>query len=279
MCVEKPFAVDTAEADLMLDAAKARGLQVCVGHDQLFDPVWEDRRRFRAGEFGDIVRIDSVFGYDLSGPFRRCSPRTPSTGCTGYRAAYSRTTATHAVYRITDFMPDERPEVWAHWFSLGKYTFPTDLRVMLKGETCTASVLFSSRARPVQKVARLYGTKAVVEVNLDAQTLRIDRPASLRGPFAKLQLTYAQLKEARRAFKWNASRFMKSDIQFFGGMRRLFELFYESILDQQAPPILPNDIRRDTLIMDDIFLACVEDAARRATGEPVAPAVLTGGRA
>ena len=66
------------------------------------------------------------------------------------------------------------------WFSLGKYTFPTDLRGCLKGEMCTASVLFSSRARPVQKVARLYGTKAVVEVNLDAQTLRIDQPASLR---------------------------------------------------------------------------------------------------
>jgi len=278
--VEKPFSTDVAEADLMLDAAKARGLQICVGHDQLFDPVWEDlRRRYKNGEFGEIFHIDSVFGYDLSGPFGALLSEDQQHWVHRLPGGLFQNNISHAVYRITDFMPDERPEVWAHWFTLGKYTFPTDLRVMLKGETCTANVLFSSRARPVQKVARLYGTKAVVEVNLDAQTLRIERPASLRGPFVKLQLAYAQLKEARRAFKWNAGRFVKSDIQFFGGMKRLFELFYASILDGQTPPILPNDIRRDTLIMDDIFRTCVEDARRRssAAAQHVTPAVLTGG--
>jgi predicted dehydrogenase len=277
--VEKPFSTDVAEADLMLNAAAARGLQICVGHDQLFDPIWEDvRRRHAAGEFGEIVHIDSVFGYDLSGPFGALLSEDPQHWVHRLPGGLFQNNISHAVYRITDFMPDERPEVWAHWFSLGRYPFPTDLRVMLKGQQCTASVLFSSRARPVQKVARLYGTRANVEVNLDAQMLRVERSPSLRGPFVKLQLPYAQLKEARRAFRWNMRRFLKSDIQFFGGMKRLFELFYASILEGQTPPILPADIRRDTVIMDDIFHACRADAQRRAGGaDAAATPVLTGG--
>ena len=275
--VEKPFSVDAAEADVMIAAAAAKGLQICVGHDQLFDPTWEEcRRRHASGEFGDIVHIDSVFGYDLSGPFGALLAEDPQHWVHRLPGGLFQNNISHAVYRITDFMPDERPTVRAHWFSAGRQSFPTDLRVMLQGEQCTASVLFSSRARPAQKVARVYGTRACVEINLDAQTLRVERAASLRGPFMKLQLSYAQLKEARRGFRWNVRRFLRSDIQFFGGMKRLFELFYASILEQQTPPILPHDIRRVTIIMDDIFRACLADAETSLAPEQAAPPVLTG---
>src|SRR4051794_26687341 len=42
--IEKPFTMDVEEADELLAAARASGKKICVGHDQLFDPVWEECR-------------------------------------------------------------------------------------------------------------------------------------------------------------------------------------------------------------------------------------------
>jgi predicted dehydrogenase len=265
--VEKPFSVDAREAAEMVAAAAACGRQNSVGHDQLFDPAWlECRSRHAAGEFGDIVHIESVLGYDLSGPFGAVLAEDPQHWVHRLPGGLFQNNISHAVYRITDFMADERPSVCAHWFSSGRYGFPTDLRVMLQGQHATASVLFSSTARPVQRVTRLYGTRACVEVNLDGQTVRVERPATARGAFVKLQLPWAQLREARRAFTGNAQRFLRSDLHFFGGMRKLFELFYASILQQGEPPIVPADIVRVTAIMDDIFSTCARGAG---TASPV----------
>ena len=41
-------------------AAEMRDLRVCLGHDQLFDPAWEEcRHRVSAGDVGEIVHVDA----------------------------------------------------------------------------------------------------------------------------------------------------------------------------------------------------------------------------
>ena len=279
--VEKPFAVDAAEAIDMLAAGAAHGRKICVGHDQLFDPIWlECRRRHAAGEFGQIVHIDSVMGYDLSGPFGTLLSEDSQHWVHRLPGGLFQNNISHAIYRITDFMPDDQPPVWAHWFAPSpEQRFPSELRVLLRGRQTTATVLFSSLARPVQRVARLYGTRACVEVNLDAQTLRVERPTTMRGPFVKLQIPWRHMREARHAWARNARRFLRSDLQFFGGMGTLFERFYASILEQTEPPILPADIHRVTAIMDDVFRICASEAATTSAGaasREVAPQLLTG---
>src|SRR5207249_11756320 len=63
--VEKPFTVDAAEAAGVFKAARANGRLVCVGHDHLFDPCWEElRRRHASGALGKVVHVDSILGYD-----------------------------------------------------------------------------------------------------------------------------------------------------------------------------------------------------------------------
>jgi predicted dehydrogenase len=256
--VEKPFALDAREAAEMLAAAAAHGRKICVGHDQLFDPAWlECRRRFDAGEFGQAVHVDSVLGYDLASPFGMQLADDPQHWVHRLPGGLFQNTISHAVYRIAEFVRDERPRVWAHWYeSPASPTFPSELRVLLRGERATGSLLFSSVARPVQRVTRLYGTRAAVEINLDAQTVRVERPPALRGPFIKLELSWAQVREARRAWLRNVRRFLRSELHFFSGMHNLLELFYASILQGSEPPIPPTEILRVTAIMDDVFRAC-----------------------
>lgn len=255
--VEKPFTVDAAEAGDVLRLAAARGRSVCVGHDQLFDPTWEEfRRRHRAGEFGEVVHVDSVMGYDLSGPFGRTFAEEPDHWVHKLPGGLFHNNISHAVYKITDLLPDENPEVRAMWFGVAPGDWPSELRVMLRGETATANILFTSRARPVRRTVRVYGTRRCVEADFDGRFLRVDAATRMPGPFAKIEAAWRQFRQSGRAFVRNVGRFICRDMHYFAGMQRLFEEFYRSIRDGSPPPILPADIHRVTAIMDAIFRCC-----------------------
>ena len=244
MYVEKPFTVDAAEADDVFGLATLMDRSVCVGHDQLFDPVWRQLCELHhRGDLGDVVHIDSVMGYDLGGPFGRIFANEPDHWIHRLPGGLFHNNISHAVYKVTSFLTDERPRVQAAWFgdTLGR---PTELRATIRGDRVTASLLFSSRIRPVRRVATIYGTRQTVEADLDSRLLRIDRPTTLPGPFARIQLAGRRLREATGGFARNLSRFVCRDLHYFAGMKRLFEDFYRSIRDGTEPPIPFKEIRR-----------------------------------
>jgi len=268
--VEKPFTLDATEAEEIFEVARNVGRTVCVGHDQLFDPVWEAcRARVKAGELGRIVHVDSIQGYDLSGPFGKAFASEPQHWVHRLPGGLFQNVMSHAMYRITDFVPDREPAIWATAFApVSDAGTPTELRVMLRGQDVTAHLIFSSTIRPVQRVARIYGTKASLEVDLDGRTVRAFRKLTAPGPFAKIQAPARHCGEAARTLARHVLQFLRGDIHYFAGMNRLFTLFYQSILDNSTPPIPPREVCRVTGIMDRVFRAYQEetDKSRNQTG-------------
>jgi predicted dehydrogenase len=256
--IEKPFSVNGAEADVILDAARAAGRLVCVGHDQLFDPVWQDcRELIRRGELGRVVHVDSLQGYDLSGPFGRAVAGDPDHWVRRLPGGLFQNVMSHALYRVTEFLTDEHPRVWATWFSRpASGDLPGELRVLLVGEEVSAFLVFSSVARPVRRAARLLGTRRGIDVDLDARVIRRSRAPDLPGAFAKVEVPLQQLGEAARNAAANAIRFLRSDLDYFAGMRTLFEAFYQAVGEGGPPPIPYHEIRRVTALMDEIFEQC-----------------------
>jgi predicted dehydrogenase len=256
--VEKPFSIDACEARTMIEAAVSAHRLICVGHDQLFDPLWiELRRRYDAGEFGRVVHIDSLQGYDLSGPFGRAFASDVDHWIHRLPGSFFQNTISHALYKITEFVPDERPLIQAFWFAGdGPANCPTELRVMMRGAQATAQLVSSCAARPVQRSTRLCGTKQLVEIDFDGYWIEVRRGLSLRGPFAKLQGPYRRLRQAKDSWRRNLKRFVRNELQFFAGMNGLFSRFYAAIRDGAPPPIEYSEILRVTAIMDDIFAAC-----------------------
>ncbi|HKB02900.1 MAG TPA: Gfo/Idh/MocA family oxidoreductase [Gemmataceae bacterium] len=256
--VEKPFTPDVDEADEILAAAEEAGRLVCVGHDQLFDPAWEDVRRLRSrGDLGQVVHVDSSQGYHLDGPFGRALLDDPEHWVHRLPGGLFQNVISHAVYRITEFLPDEEPQVWATWFGRkGAADMPTELRVMMQGQDVTASLVFSSTARPAQRVTRVLGTRGSVEVDLDARVVRWLRGPCLPGAFGKLDVPFRQMRESFRQLRRNVWQFLRGDLQYFAGMNRLFRRFYAAAAAGSAPPIPYCEIRRVTAIMDAVFAAC-----------------------
>lgn len=271
--VEKPFTLDVAECDRVLDAARAAGRLVCVGHDHLYDPIWEEAHQIhQAGRLGRVVHVDAVQGYDLSGPFGKVFVSDRDHWVHRLPGGLFHNVVSHPVYKITEFLADDEPQVCATWFGTGSnIDIPTELRVMMLGARTTATILFSSEIRPVQKVTRIYGTRESIEVDLDGRTIRTFRSLKMPGPFAKIEAPYRQMREAGRTWRRSLWKFARGRIHYFAGMNKLFTLFYDSILNGTPPPIPPQDIRRVTAIMDDIFRRCASGGIAAPAGGEAAP--------
>ena len=135
---------------------------------------------------------------------------------------------------------------------------PTELRVLLHCGTTTGMLVSSCAARPVQRVVRVHGTKASVEVDFDARLVRHYAGLRWPGPFAKIEGPWRQAREARRHVRRALRRFLKNELHYFAGMRNMFDRFYRAILENGEPPVPYSEICRVTDIMDRIFAACRE---------------------
>ena len=278
--IEKPFALDADEAEIILTAAEAAGRLVCVGHDQLFDPAWELCRRMHArGDLGQVVHVDSIQGYHLDGAFGRVLLDDPAHWVHRLPGGLFQNVISHALYRITEFLPDEHPAVWASWFgSKGVAGIPTELRVLLRGQDASATLLFTSAARPAQRVTRVLGTRGSIEVDLDARVVRRLRGPSLPGAFGKLDVPFRQATESVRHLLRNAWHFLRGDVHYFAGMNTLFRRFYAAAAAGSAPPIPYADIRRGQRPSPQELLAASLPMHGRDDGDVCPPQGLGRGR-
>lgn len=252
--VEKPFTVDAPEAQRVLDCAAANGRRVCVGHDQLFDPAWlRLEAMVRAGALGEIVHVDSLMGYDLAGPFGKVMFRDPTHWVHRLPGGLFQNNISHALYRVAALMPDEDPAIRATWFGARPGEPPSELRVLLQGQGTTAHVVFTSRARPMQRNIRILGTRGGVDVDFETRVLRPHRAPGMPGALAKIHGPWLEWRHAGRELWRNTADFIKSRQHYFAGMRELFTRFQASVRGEAPDPIPPTEILRVTRWMDTVF--------------------------
>jgi predicted dehydrogenase len=251
--VEKPFTLNADEAEALVDLAADRSLNVCVGHDQLFDPIWlELRRRVAGGEIGPMRHVESVLGYPISGQFGSQVAADPNHWVRRLPGGLFQNTISHPLYRITEFLTDGSPEVSATWHTRQGRDFPTELFVQLHGTDVTGTLSFVSTIAP-QRITRVYGERGALEVDLDGQIIRCIGPAKAAGAFCKLLTPWKHWREAACNLRDNLWRFLKADIHYFAGLRGLSNAFYDSIRTGKESPIPATEIVRVTRIMDQIF--------------------------
>jgi len=254
--VEKPLALDTADADEIIATARVADRLVCVGHDQLFDPAWlELRKRVSDGEIGPVRHVESVLGYPLTGQFGALVAVDAHHWVRQLPGGLFHNTISHPLYRITEFIPDAEPRIDARWFARGDVDFPTELRVHVQGRDVTGSLLFDTGIAS-QRVTRVYGPRGCLTVDLDAQTVVLHRNPKLPGVFGRIETPWRNWSQSWRAVRQNVGRFVRSDLHYFAGMRGLIDAFYTAILEGTAPPITCAEMRRVTHIMDTIFDDC-----------------------
>ena len=260
--VEKPFALDAAEAVEIYKVATSNGLKVCVGHNELCDPVWTKAKAvIQSGSLGNIVHIDSVQGFDMSGPFGAAIVADKLHWVRRLPGGIFQNTISHPVYKITDCLPDWTPRVRAS--SFGRFAdidVPTELRVEMEGNGTTARLFVSSGVRPVERYVRLHGETQSLEVDFEGQIIRHIRPITARGPFVSMQVPFRQMVSSSGSLFRAIWNFARNDIHYFAGMNSLFRQFYDSIRDNSESPISETETIRVTQIMDNIFSSAADNS-------------------
>jgi predicted dehydrogenase len=259
--VEKPFALDAEQTRQILEQAERAGRKVTVGYSSFFDPpALALREMVERGELGTPVHVESYYGYDLTGAFGKAMLGSPGHWVHGLPGKLFQNVIDHMLNKIVEFVPDEAPAVSAFASALrprrygdARDELMDELRVVVRGERVTGYGTFSSHIRPNQQFVRVYGTRATAHVDFLGRTVTVDTGNKLPSALGRLAPPFLQAGSLARAGACNIWRFLRSDFQYFAGLRTLMARFYESILRNTPAPIPARDIQRIARLMDEIF--------------------------
>jgi len=260
--LEKPFAINAAETQALVELAQSRGLKITAGHNYQFTLEMLEMRRVVKDGFlgGKPVHLESYWYYNL-GDLTYVGPLL------GNRSHWVRqlpgqlfhNLISHGIARLAEFLDDKLALITAtaHQSSqlqlLGAEDVLDELRVLIRDESgTTAFFCFSTQIKGVNQL-RLYGPSNSLVADIITGSL----VRTKRGAF-KSYLTYfvpplQQAGEHLRNGARNVSDFVRQRLHQDFGMKELIERFYNSIRTGDKPPIPYREINLTARIMDEIF--------------------------
>ena len=264
--VEKPFTLNTAEAEDLIELANQKMLKVVAGHNAQFTHVMVRMRELVNSGYlgGKPVHIESHYCYDfgdasyakaLLGDSEHWARKLPGS--------LLQNIISHGISKIAEFLSGDSPTVIAHGFtspflkSIGQDDIIDEVRVIIRDEESrTAYFTFSSQIKPVPHQLRLYGPKNSLIVDDDNQILikvgNNDYKSYLR--YFVPPLDYA--KQYITNFTRNTGKFLTGDFHLpnDAALKTLIESFYDSIASDAPLPLPYREILLTSRVMDDIFM-------------------------
>lgn len=245
--VEKPMALSVQEADAMIEAAGARGVKLCVNHNQLFEPVLlEAQRRLAEGRLGTVIAVESYYGFNLAqAGERRWVETLPGN--------MLQNLAPHPISVMLPFVGDpvELQVAALATGALGPHV-PDELRVVLTGRRILGVLSMSFAVKPHLNFLRIYTSKAVLHVDLGNMILSIERLRSLPKALARGLMSVDQGAQLAIGAVGNAFRLLSGRLKPYHGLGTLIHAFYESLEHGGNPPVTGEAGRSVVRIFEDI---------------------------
>ena len=224
--VEKPFALDGAQATQIVAAAESQRRKITVGYSSLFDPpALRLREMVAEGVLGEPLHVESFYGYNLDGPFGKALLADPGHWVHGLPGKLFHNIIDHMLNKIVEFVPDDVPQVTA----LASDAMMDELRVLVRGQRVTGYGTFSSHIRPAAQFVRVYGTRNIAHVDFLARTVTLEASPKLPSAIGRLLPPFEHASALVGQGLSNLGRFLRSDFQYFAGMRHLMSLFFEGL--------------------------------------------------
>lgn len=261
--VEKPMALDVADAERMVEAARRTGKILTVDHNRLFDPVMlEVRRLVDGGALGDIVAIESYQAGSASD--RSWLAHLPGGGLGDL--------VPHPLYLQLAFLGPVRD---FHAVAFGTVAeaggTPAELRVLMRGEDRSGVLTISTAARPQLNTLKICGTKMTVEANMNNMTLvrrrEYDVPKIIGKPLPNVDEAWQLVSQTARS----TVDFLTGKVRYYPGMGNLIARFYAAVREGGEPPVTAEQGAEVVRVTSRIW-----DALARAQGVsmPDGPAAL-----
>jgi len=274
--IEKPFTVNSAEAEELIALAIQKNLKLTVGHNAQFTPVMARMRQLVDQGYlgGRPVHMESIFCYETGGDAGYAKAFLGDSGhwLRHLPGSLLQNIISHGIGKIAEFLSGDKPLVIAHGFTspalrrLGQVDIIDEVRVIVRDEDdTTAYFTFSTQIQPSLHQFRVCGPKRSLIVDDDNQVL-----TKLNATQYKSYVPYfigpAQI--GRQYFGnlvQNTWEFLKGDFHLppDTGLRRLMEKFYSAVSYGDPLPIPYREVLLTSRIMDDVFAQVLRDRDTR----------------
>lgn len=268
--VEKPFASNESDAVAMVAAARAAGIQLCPGHNRLFDPPFvEALRRVRAGEIGRVVCVRAEQGYAYEAVAR--SARVPWSYLGDWGVFEN--LIPHPLYMVTHFLREPgEPRVVG--FNLGRIREAgvEEIRVLIPSREAVGEVTLSLTTAPVQNRVEIIGTDGRVMVDILTMSVVMQKKGRLPGFVARLTSGFTLGGQMARGSFDLGLGVVTGRVKQYMGLRALVPAFCEAIRAGQPSPITAEEGLLNVRLMDRIREGCATSLKARVSAQlPTAP--------
>jgi len=264
--IEKPFTLDTTEAEGLIKLAEQNGLKLTAGHNAQFTHAMIRMRELVKNGYlgGKPVHMESHYCYDLGDEsYAGALLGDSDHWVRKLPGSLLQNIISHGISKIAEFLSGDNPTVIASGFTspflkgIGQNDIIDEVRVIIRDEdSTTAYFTFSSQIKPVPHQFRLYGSKNSLIVDDDHQTLiKIDNK-EYKSYLRYFVPPFGYAKQYVGNFGRNFKKFMMKDFHLpnDAALKTLIESFFNSITFNAPLPLSYREILLTSKIMDDIFV-------------------------
>lgn len=263
--MEKPFTLNTPEAEDLIGTANKNKLKIMAGHNAQFTHAMVQMRKLvKSGYLGGRPsHMESIYCYDFGDKsYAKSLLGDADHWVRLLPGSLLQNIISHGISKIAEFLQGENPMVIAHGFtspflkSIGQNDIIDEVRVIIKDEdSTTAYFTFSSQVKPVMHQFRLFGPRNSLIVDDDHQVL-IKLPNKEYKSYLRYFVPpFGFAKQYLGNFSRNFAKFTMKDfhLPFDAGLKYLIESFYNSVLNDTPLPLPYREILLTSKIMDEIF--------------------------
>jgi len=245
--MEKPMALKTSDCDQMINVSHKRGVNLCTIHNVLFNPPFLKAKKLLAdGAIGDFIGM-RIF---MSDP-REQMILLKNHWIHKLPGGLIGETGPHAVYMSLAFLKKvKNVDIYAKNFLTHPWAPFDEFRIELEGEEAMSSIAISYASNRRNLYVDILGTDGVLYLDLQSQLLiHHGRKETVRPTaFARYSANIASQMAVGVAA--NAFKLMTKKLKL--GHDILIESFINNVLNDDQPPVTPEEGRETVKIMEMI---------------------------
>ena len=256
--VEKPMAVNALEARQMEAHAVRHGVQICVDHNHLYDPVVVRARRLvESGALGDIIWVESYYGFNLGdNPHSRYMlPGGENHWTFELPGGLYHNLVAHPLCLALQLlgMPT-RIQAHARYGRVLPHAPTDELRILLETANASGLVTVSLAASPRFQYLNIFGTKMALSVDLLNKWIVPQRV--MRGMPKAISRAIVNARRGVTILKGTVGGMIKVLARRwtpFDGMDILIREFYASLQENREPPVSGKEGIEVMEVMDETW--------------------------
>ncbi len=260
--MEKPFALDAEQARVILDHAQRLGKHVGVNYLYNYEaPALELQGLLDRSALGDIVHLDTSYGYNLAGDYGLAVMADASHWVHRLPGKLFHNVLDHVLAKVVAHLGDDAT---VKAFALRRRAetgnpvvdgMADELRFLIRSGNVTVSGLVSAHGRPVAHTLKVVGTRDSVELDYAARTLVHSAHQTQPSAIGRLMPAWTQARRFAGNGWRNLGRFRRSEFHYFQGLRVLLGRFYDAVEGHGPDPVPREHILRVCDLIDQIVTA------------------------